>query len=1248
MQYAQLVKFAPLESIIAINDANQPDKARQLVSSYVISNEMADRLINLVFMQLQFEQSTDNKGLLIIGHYGTGKSHLMAMISSLAENAQLVAYLNHPRVAHSATTIAGKFQVLRTEIGATTMSLRDILTQELATYLQQIGITFHFPATYHIINNKNTFIKMMAAFATHYPNQGLLLVVDELLDYLRTRKDQELILDLSFLREIGEICKNSRFRFIAGLQETIFDNQRFEFVAHALRRVKDRFEQILITRQDIKFVITERLLQKNSFQQAEIQAYLQRFFPYYDRLTERITEFILLFPVHPDYLDTLARITIIEKREILKTIEQAVRILADTEVPDSYPGLLTYDNYWHRLCGNPAFRTLPDVREVIECTQVIINRIEQACSRPAYKIMAHRIVHGLAVHRLTTHDIHTPIGVTASELKDSLCLYQPGIDELGGQPADNLLALVETVLREILNTVNHQFITLNPENGQYYIDFKKNYDFDAIIDNRAKSLDPQQLDRYYYAALHQLMEIADLATGWTQSFCWTYELEWRSHQVTRPGYLVFGNPNQITNALAMKAKGFLLYFLPVFSTTSVEIQLFPTFNQMVIFHLNKIDDSFTGNLRLYAAADDLAATSASVAKTVYESKAQNYLREVIHWLQTHKPTAFTAHYQNQAQTLLDWINTLTTEDFRTTTKPFLFPPHPALLANFRDLIDLVADICLDNYFTEIAPEYPIFPTLISQENLILLTQEAIRGIPNANRSKPAQGILAALGLLNGTQVEPQQSKYAQAVHQKLWQKPAGQVLNRTELFTDNYFAPMTYRLEPELVIVLIAALVYSGELVLVMPKQSFEATQFANLAATPLQQLLEFNYLERPKDFNLLALTMLFELLALPSGLAIALTQHQAEVIPQFQNRVSDYLAKLVTLIPKLTSHFICWEQPLFSEAEIYQFHTNLTQLQHFLESLSVYSATVKFKNFRYSSTEITDQQANLQLLEQLIHLQSLLTEWHATIAYLTTAQAALPPQHRLIREMNQVRDEFCASLRATVIPLNSSYFSPQTLLELKQNYIQVYYQWHQQARLSREEQLLQQQLQADQRLQDLKQLATIALLPTQQLTDFKTKLNQLPTCSALTEKDLMGLAICPYCSYKPSLELYSLPLATKLTQFNQTLEQLHHNWTQILLTELENASARHDLLKPENRLQIEQFLLTRTLPSEITPTFLDALQEGLADLIKLTLSIENLSAALLAKDSPMTLRELQQCFNNYLNDLIQDKAINKVRIFIE
>ena len=221
MKYGDLIQFEPIESVVQLRDADEADAARQLVDTYVISDEMAEKLINLVIPQLQFDQPIDNKGLLVVGNYGTGKSHLMSVISVLAENPELASSLSNAEVADAALRITGKFKVVRTEIGATTMSLRDIIVAELEEHLAAMGLSYTFPSAGDVVNNKRAFEEMMAAFHQEYPDNGLLLVVDELLDYLRTRKDQELILDLNFLREVGEVCKDLRFRFMAGVQEAI-------------------------------------------------------------------------------------------------------------------------------------------------------------------------------------------------------------------------------------------------------------------------------------------------------------------------------------------------------------------------------------------------------------------------------------------------------------------------------------------------------------------------------------------------------------------------------------------------------------------------------------------------------------------------------------------------------------------------------------------------------------------------------------------------------------------------------------------------------------------------------------------------------------------------------------------------------------------------------------------------------------------------------------------------------------------
>src|SRR5690606_14202129 len=180
--------------------------------------------------------------------------------------------------------------------GATTMSLRDILVAELEEHLEKLGVEYVFPEAGTISSHKRAFEDMMAKFGEVFPEHGLLLVVDELLDYLRSRRDQELILDLNFLREVGEVCKDLRFRFMAGVQEAIFDSHRFTFVADQLRRVKDRFEQILIARTDVKYVVSERLLKKTGEQQARIRTYLTPFARCYGRMNERMDEFVRLFP----------------------------------------------------------------------------------------------------------------------------------------------------------------------------------------------------------------------------------------------------------------------------------------------------------------------------------------------------------------------------------------------------------------------------------------------------------------------------------------------------------------------------------------------------------------------------------------------------------------------------------------------------------------------------------------------------------------------------------------------------------------------------------------------------------------------------------------------------------------------------------------------------------------------------------------------------------------------------------------
>ncbi|MCX5977580.1 MAG: DUF6079 family protein, partial [Coprothermobacterota bacterium] len=1093
---------------------------------------------------------------------------------------------------------------------------------ELEEHLAAMGVTYSFPPADKVSNNKDAFEEMMTAFHQVYPDQGLLLVVDELLDYLRSRKDHELILDLNFLREIGEVCKDLRFRFIAGVQEAIFDSPRFNFVSDSIRRVKDRFEQILIARKDVKFVVAERLLKKTAEQQMKIREYLTPFAKFYGRMNERMDEFVRLFPVHPDYIDTFERVTAVEKREVLKTLSLAMKKLLSQNVPTDRPGVIAYDSYWTTLRENPSFRSVPDIKLVIDCSQSLESRIQQAFTRPFYKPMALRLIHALSVHRLTTGDIYNPLGATAEELRDSLCLFQSGIEELGGDPADDLLSQVETVLREIHKTVSGQFISSNPDNRQYYLDLKKTVDYDAKIEVRAKSLDSSQLDRYYYEALKRVMECTD-----------------------RDFYLYFIQP----------------FDAPSFKDEKKSDELFLT--------LSKMDEEFQVALRYYAAALDLASTSSGSRKSTFESKASNHLRNLVQWLQKNMTSAFEVAYQGRTKPLADWAKG---RSIRELSGISAFER-----INFRDLVNTIAGICFEAHFQNQAPEYPFFSMLMTAANRTQAAQEALRAIAGGNRSKQATAALDALALLDGERLDPYRSKYAAYILEIAKKKGQGQVVNRSELIQEvfgvEYLAPLSLRLEPEWTVVVLAALVYAGEVVLAIPGKKFDAAGLLQLAGTSLDELTQFKHIERPKDWNLPALKALFELLCLTPGMAQLVTQSKDEPVQELQKAIINAVERLVLVQQNLQTGVSFWGSSLLPPEELQKLRAKLDGTKTFLESLQAYTTPGKLKNFPYDAQQVTAHRDGFNALAEIKSLEELAVDLGSTASYLSTAEAVLPADHEWIEKMRTAREEVLAQI-SDPVKRSAATFRQQTqrkLSDLKKAYLLAYLTMHAKARLGVNEDRRKAQLMGDKRLKDLQKLSTIDLMPRQHLLDFQNRLAGLKSCFALTEQELEVSPICPHCGFRPAAEAVHGPkslgpgqegfgpetqnlgpinAAAVLQQLDDQLDKMIADWTAALISNLEDPTAKGtlSLLKLESRLLVDGFIKKRILPDELDQDFIHALQEALSGLTKVSVKSADLRNALLLGGSPATPAEMKKRFEEYLDQLTKGKEPGKVRIVLE
>lgn len=1032
----------------------------------------------------------------------------------------------------------------------------------------------------------------------------------------------------------------------------LFGNPRFNFVAAALGRVKDRFEQVLIARSDVKYVIAERLLRKTSDQQAKVRAYLIPFAKFYGSMNERMDEFVRLFPIHPDYIETFERLTVIEKRQMLKTLSLAMKALLDQPVPVDRPGLLAYDSFWATLKENAAFRAVPDIRAVIDCSETLESRIKQAFTRPAYRPMALRMIAALSVHRLTHNDIYAPLGATPEELRDGLCLYDPNIAELGGEPAEDLLSLVETVLRELLKTVSGQFISANPNNRQYFLDLKKTEDFDALIDRRAESLGEEQLDRYYFEALKRVMECEDqtLITGYR---VWLHELEWRERKAVRLGYLFFGAPNE--RSTAQPPRDFYIYFLQPFNQPHYRDEKRP---DEVFFRLTGADATFRRILDRYAAALDLAATASGKAKEVYLRKAdQNdpqapgFLQQLVRWLQEHMTTAFEVSYEGKSRPLLERIKGRYSAS--------------GSRVNVRDMINTVASAMLEPHFKQQAAEYPTFSVLVTSDNRPQAAQDALRWMRGATQSKQATAVLDALQLLDGDTLAPYHSPYAQYILDKLRARPNGQVLNRSDLLTDvvgvEYLAPYPekYRLEPEWVVVLLAALVRSGDLVLAVPGRKYDAGNFDLLVTSPLagsDGLLNFRHIERPKDWNLPALKALFELVGLEPGKAVLVTQGGAEaeriVAQELQPRIGELVTRIVLAQQTLGNGLSFWGRGLLSDTEQASYRTQLDQLKTFLESLQAYSSAGKLKNFRYDTGEVEGQKTGPSALRELGTLQELLNDLSPLASYLAQAELVLPSDDPWIQEMQAARGKLVAEL-STPAQRTATGFRQQAsarLGTLKQQYINRYAALHSQARLGVSEDQRKAALMQDVRLRQLDRLATIELLPVGQLRDFKGRLAELRSCFALTEQELQSSPVCPHCGYRPANEPQAGALSSRLRALDDELDRLLADWVKTLLDNLDDPVTWQNLalMRPEPRTLIESFLKARKLPDQLSADLLDAVREALAGLAKIEIRAAELRAALLGDGAPARLDDIQQRFQSYLEGLVRGKDRDKVRVVVE
>ena len=762
------------------------------------------------------------------------------------------------------------------------------------------------------------------------------------------------------------------------------------------------------------------------------------------------------------------------------------------------------------------------------------------------------------------------------------------------------------------------------------LDLQKTIDHDAKIQDKADTLSDSQLDQYYFDALTRVLECADqtYVRGYQ---IWEHEIEWREHKVTRRGYLFFGAPNE--RSTAQPPRDFYLYFLQPFEPPHYSDQKLA---DEVFFKLTQKDKPFLDNLRLYAGAREMALSASSGTKKVYEDKADGFLKTIVAWLRQNMLTSFEVVHQGVPKKMVEWLK-----------------GHRTGNSTVRDLLELTGSTCLAACFEDRYRDYPTFTSKLTVSNLKQPTEDVIRWLAGGVKNQLATAVLDGLELLDGDKLKPHNSRYAKVVLSKLDGKPPGQVVNRKELITvkNDVEIESQYQIEPEFLLIVLLALVQNGNICLSLTGKKLDAANINEASKMPVDTLLQFKHIEKPKGVPIAELVALFDLLGLSEGLIRDSNAHEQAVI-QLKAKANDLTEEVVTAAQQVQTGLPCWGSELISGEEREEHRQKLDDLKGFLENLQAFNTVGKLKNFSRSVTEIQAQKANLDLVKQVEGLNDLVQELTPMTGYLATATAVLPPQDQWRHEMESLRASWRAKLLDPELRGRPDFrqIINRALQKAKDDYKTTYLNLHKKARLGINEDEKKKELLKDPRLDQLKKLAAgISLLPHASLTELQTRLSKLTPCFTLVKDDLDASPICPHCNFRPQEETLGASGQAVLTQIDDQLDTMLENWRKTLLDNLADPTVKKSisLLPAGQKSAVEGFLKSKKLPDKIDADLVQGIQAALSGLTAVSIIPADLLDSLSAGGAPCTVEQLRTRFEEFLRRMALGREVCKVRLLI-
>jgi hypothetical protein len=1221
MKYKELIHFEPITSVIQLVNAGDVTVAKNLVKTFVFSKTIKDVVKEVIIKNLSPNPPAETKGVQIVGSYGTGKSHLMSVVSAIAENAELLKNLESDDVKEILKPIAGQYKVLRFVIG-NTQPLKDVVFDQIEKYTSKQKVDFSFDEK--SLDSWSDQIKnMMAAFEDKFPKHHFLIVVDELLEYLKGRKPTELNNDLMLLRQLGEACDNSRFKFMFGVQELLYRAPEFQFQAEMLNKIEDRYSDLIITKEDVSFVVKERLLKKDIHQKEKIREHLLKFAHMFEGINTNLNEFVDLFPVHPNYISYFERIKHGKsQREILKVLSGKFEDLLGQEVPENNPGLITYDTYWPDLSQNPAMLTFPDIRAVKDKVEIINDRIKShfTSARANRKELASKIANALAI-RVLCDDLDKHNGANAQSLKEDLCTTITSADN-----PELLQAAIDSTAKQLVTATSGQYVDQDSISADYYIRTEGGINIPQLIRDYAEDVikrDPDQADQYYYDFLQYVLSMQQ-NTYRTGFKIWQHSLEWTDKKSFRLGYIFFGNPNERSTTEPIQQ--YYIFFCPIFNSINRNDEA-----DEVYFEMNGLSKEFKDTICLYGAAKAKEVSAPSNQKQLFRSQIDEHLRKAI--------AIFDKEYTDKTQVIYNG-------------KEKALKSYPLLgEGSTKDMIFAdVASRVLNKHFNDKFPHYPAFKDLLqplSKENFDGRIKSALKKITASGQpNRDGEAILSGLGLWSGQSIDTQNSKYADSIRKTMKERGQGSVLNRTDIIyahcaSQNLWYSVDFNIDHQLEFLVLCALAYKGDIEICWSgSKALSATNIETLLNLSEEDFFTFQHIKEPQGIPVKNLKALFTSLGLPD---LTSELEKPETITRIITEAKTRVEIVVRTKSVVAQGLRCRNVALLTDDQAQKIKTELDTLSTLLDSIQSYNTYGKLKAFKYTEDELKNAFNAWPHCEAIKKLRDRADKFEKLVGYLYTAQSYVvevekPLYDDIVNAINNL---------GTVMSVGKDTETKKyeaLLNSLVDRYADYYLSHYTKCRLSASDARVKDRLMGSEnkRICDIVKDSEFITA-----TEYQNWINSI---TSLREADVnltkARVKEEPYHDFNPR-EYYGKP-NFKIQELEEQLTEILDKWINAMRSVFKDPSVQDnmDLLKPADKKIVEDFRNNKVELTADNATKLRNLISQLAQGIdKVEITLEDFRKQL---NKPLSPQEAIDTLTEYINNLCAGKERAKVRIVIK